>query len=134
MLRISTHSTSTKLFTLGTPCSPTSPPEMIKVPRYSVEMSPHLLRLHAKVHSTKVSDYTKYVIKAKEQTPLGPISTLPPHHLIHNPNIALNNLHHLIRHILIHIVRNRESSTRRLTSHHLHSRIDRLQQTDCVNT
>ena len=66
--------------------------------------------------------------------PLGPISILPPHHLIHHTNIALNNLHHLIRHILVNIIRNRQSSSRRLRSHHLHSRIDRLQQANRINT
>ena len=39
------------------------------------------------------------------------IVLLPPHHLVHNPHIALNNLHDLRADILIDIIRHRNSVT-----------------------
>ena len=51
---------------------------------------------------------------------------LPPHHLIHNPHITLNNLHDLRADILIDIIRHRNTVT--AISAELHSSIDCLEE------
>ena len=62
-------------------------------------------------HSYKcfLSDLVRQLILIDNQNTSGNSNNLklelPPHHLIHNPRIRLNNLHHLRRNILIDIIR-----------------------------
>ena len=51
---------------------------------------------------------------------------LPPHHLIHNPRIRLNNLHDLRRNILIDIIRHGDAMV--AGGIHCHGRVDSLEQ------
>lgn len=51
---------------------------------------------------------------------------LPPHHLIHDPRIALYDLHHLGTHVLIHIVGYWDAVV--AVGVHRHGRIHRLQE------
>ena len=37
------------------------------------------------------------------------LNLLPPHHLVHDPHIALDDLHYLGAYVLVHIVRHRDS-------------------------
>ena len=58
-------------------------------------------------------------------------SELPPHHLIHHPNIALDDAHDLRRDILIHIVRHR--NTRKAVADQGDGHIDALEQPDRID-
>ncbi len=51
---------------------------------------------------------------------------LPPHHLIHNPRIRLNNLHDLRRNILIDIIRHGDAMV--AGGIHRDRRVNRLEQ------
>ena len=51
---------------------------------------------------------------------------LPPHHLIDHTRVALDDLHDLIAHVLIHVIRHGNAEI--AVSVHLHSHIHRLQQ------
>ena len=57
---------------------------------------------------------------------------LPPHHLIHDTHIALDNLHYLGAYVLIYVVRHRDSMLTVLAE--LYSSIYSLQQTLRINT
>ena len=61
-----------------------------------------------------------------------PILLLPPHHLIHYPHIALDDLHHLRGDILIHIVKHWKAMVAILTKRN--GGIYRLEQRCCINT
>lgn len=58
------------------------------------------------------------------------LSKFSPHHFVHYPSIALDNLHDLCRHVLIGIVRHRYAVVS--ASVHLHSRVHRLKQRHTV--
>ena len=57
---------------------------------------------------------------------------LSPHHLVHYPCIALNQLHNLRTHILFHVVRHRNSIIS--VQVHLHCGIHCLQKTLFINS
>ena len=54
-----------------------------------------------------------------------------PHHFIHNASIALYDLDHLIRNILVHIIRHRNAKITIFV--HLNCHIHRLQQSLFIN-
>lgn len=59
-------------------------------------------------------------------------SVLSPHQLIDHTGIALNNLHNLVAHILVHIVRHRDTST--AVPVHLYRSVHRPQKAALINT
>ena len=50
----------------------------------------------------------------------------PPHHLIHNPGVTLDDLHHLGGDIFLHVVRHRDAVV--AVSVHLHSGVHSLKE------
>jgi hypothetical protein len=59
-------------------------------------------------------------------------SCFPPHHLVYDTNIALNDPDHLIRYVDILIVRYRDSQITVLN--HLHCQINGLKKANCVDS
>ena len=57
---------------------------------------------------------------------------LPPHHLIHNAHVGLDDLHDLGAYVLVHVIRYRNAVVTSLV--HLDSRIHRLQERLFVDT
>ena len=62
-------------------------------------------------------------------THLHNLRLLPPHHLIHNLRIALDDLNHFGTYILLHVIRHRDSIVSFLI--HCHCGIHRLQKVQC---
>lgn len=59
-------------------------------------------------------------------------SVLSPHQLIDHAGIALNNLYNLVAHILVHIVRHRDTST--AAPVHFYRSVHRPQKAALINT
>lgn len=58
-------------------------------------------------------------------------SIFPPHHLIHHTRVALDDLHHFCAHILLHIIRHRDTIVP--VPVHLHRRVHSLQKGGLIN-
>ena len=57
---------------------------------------------------------------------------LPPDHLVHNPRVALDDLHHLSAHVLIHVIRHGDAMVAILV--HLHGAVNGLKEAIGVDT